>query len=58
MIVVGYINIAKNLVDPFMKGLSCNVIYNASKEMGLRPTWVAHSGNLALYDQRSHKLGL
>lgn len=59
VIVVGYINIAKNPVDPFiMKGLSCNVIYNALKEMGLRLTWVAHSGNPTLCDQRSYKLGL
>ena len=32
-----YIQTAKNLVDPFTKGLSRTVIDNASKEMGLRP---------------------
>jgi mRNA-degrading endonuclease RelE of RelBE toxin-antitoxin system len=37
VIVVYYIQIAKNLADPFTKGLSRTVIDNASKEMGLRP---------------------
>ena len=37
VIVVDYIQTAKNLADPFTKGLSHNVIDNASKEMGLRP---------------------
>nr|CAD39988.3 OSJNBb0045P24.6 [Oryza sativa Japonica Group] len=32
-----YIQTARNLADPFTKGLSRNVIDNASKEMGLRP---------------------
>jgi hypothetical protein len=35
--VVYYIQTAKNLADPFTKGLSRTVIDNASKEMGLRP---------------------
>ena len=29
---------AKNLVDPFTKGLSRVVIENASREMGMKPT--------------------
>jgi hypothetical protein len=37
VITVGYVHTEKNLADPFTKGLSCNVIDNASKEMGLRP---------------------
>jgi len=37
VIAVDYIQIAKNLADPFTKGLSRTVIDNASKEMGLRP---------------------
>jgi hypothetical protein len=37
VITVGYVHIEKNPADPFTKGLSCNVIDNASKEMGLRP---------------------
>ena len=36
VIAVDYIHTTKNLVDPFTKGLSCTVIDNASKEMGLR----------------------
>jgi hypothetical protein len=40
VITVGYVHTEKNLVDPFTKGLSCNVIDNASKEMGLRPVLV------------------
>ena len=38
VIAMEYINTTKNLVDPFTKGLSCTMIDNASKEMGLRPT--------------------
>ena len=38
VIALDYINTSKNLADPFTKGLSQNVIDNASKEMGLRPT--------------------
>ena len=37
VIAVEYIQTAKNLADPSTKGLSCTVIDNASKEMGLRP---------------------
>jgi hypothetical protein len=37
VIAVDYINTAKNLADPFTKGLSRTVIDNASKEMGMRP---------------------
>ena len=37
VITVTYIQTNKNLVDPFTKGLSRNVIDNASREMGLRP---------------------
>jgi hypothetical protein len=36
VITVGYVRTEKNLADLFTKGLSCNVIDNASKEMGLR----------------------
>ena len=36
VIVVDYIQTAKNLVDPFTKGLSRTVIDNASKEMELK----------------------
>ena len=46
VIALDYIQTSKNLADPFTKGLSRNVIDNASMEMGLRPTaWVVHSGN-------------
>jgi hypothetical protein len=38
VITLYYIHTDKNLADPFTKGLSCNVIDIASKEMGLRPT--------------------
>ena len=38
VIAMEYINTAKNLADPFTKGLSRTVIDNASKEMGLRST--------------------
>jgi hypothetical protein len=37
VIVVDYIQTAKNLTDPFTKGLSHTMIDNASKKMGLRP---------------------
>nr|AAS01934.1 putative Integrase core domain containing protein [Oryza sativa Japonica Group] len=37
VITLDYIQTARNLADPFTKGLSRNVINNASKEMGLRP---------------------
>jgi hypothetical protein len=37
-IVVEYINIARNLADPFIKGLACAVIDGESREMGLKPT--------------------
>jgi hypothetical protein len=36
VITLDYIHTEKNLVDPFTKGLSHNVIDAASKEMGLR----------------------
>jgi hypothetical protein len=38
VITLDYIHTEKNLTDPFTKGLSCNVIDAASKEMDLRPT--------------------
>ena len=38
VIMLDYIQTSKNLADPFTKGLSHNVIDNASMEMGLRPT--------------------
>ena len=38
VIALDYIQTSKNLADPFTKGLSRNVIDNASKEMGMRPT--------------------
>jgi hypothetical protein len=34
---VAYVQTDKNLVDPFIKGLSRNVIEIASREMGMRP---------------------
>jgi hypothetical protein len=37
VIAVDYIQTAKNLANPFTKGLSRTMIDNASKEMGLRP---------------------
>jgi hypothetical protein len=37
VITVGYVHTEKNLADLFTKGLSRNVMDNASKEMGLRP---------------------
>ena len=38
VITLDYVQTSKNLADPFTKGLSRNVIDNASMEMGLRPT--------------------
>ena len=38
VIALDYVQMAKNLADPFTKGLSRNVIDEASREMGLRPT--------------------
>jgi hypothetical protein len=38
VIALDYIQTARNLADPFTKGLSRNVIDNASREMGMRPT--------------------
>ncbi len=38
VIVLDYVQTAKNLADQFTKGLPCNVIDCASREMGLRPT--------------------
>jgi hypothetical protein len=38
VITMDYIHTEKNMTDLFTKGLSCNVIDAASKEMGLRPT--------------------
>ena len=38
VIALDYIQSAKNLADPFTKGLSRIVIDNASREMGMRPT--------------------
>jgi hypothetical protein len=38
VITLDYIHTEKNLVDPFSKGLSRNVIGDASKEMDLRLT--------------------
>ena len=38
VIVLDYIQLAKNLADPFTKGLSRIVIENVSREIGIRPT--------------------
>ena len=38
VIALNYIQTSKNLADPFTKGLSRNVIDNALREMGMRPT--------------------
>jgi hypothetical protein len=38
VITLDYIHTEKNLIDPFTKGLSRNVIDATSKEMDLRPT--------------------
>jgi fructose-1,6-bisphosphatase/inositol monophosphatase family enzyme len=37
VIALDYVHTAKNLADQFTKGLSCNMIDNASMELGLRP---------------------
>jgi hypothetical protein len=37
VITLDYIHTEKNLTDLFTRGLSCNVIDAASKEIGLRP---------------------
>ena len=37
VIAVAYVQTDKNLTDPFIKGLSWNVIEIASREMGMRP---------------------
>jgi hypothetical protein len=37
-IVIEYINTARNLADPFTKGLAHAVIDGALREMGLKPT--------------------
>ena len=38
VIALDYVQMAKNLADQFTKGLSRNVIDNASMELGLKPT--------------------
>ena len=38
IIALDYVQMAKNLADQFTKGLSRNVIGNASMELGLKPT--------------------
>ena len=38
VIVVSYVKRENNLAGPFTKGLSRNVIYVMSKNMGMRPT--------------------
>ena len=38
VIALDYIQTAKNLADPFTKGLSRIVIENASRKIGIRPT--------------------
>ena len=38
LIALDYVQTAKNLADQFTKGLSQNVIDNASIELGLKPT--------------------
>jgi hypothetical protein len=38
-ITVEYINTSRNLAGPFTKGLACSMIDEASKQMGLQPTW-------------------
>jgi hypothetical protein len=38
VVALDYIHRSKNLADPFTKGLLLNVIDNALKEMGMRPT--------------------
>jgi hypothetical protein len=51
VIAIDYVQTAKNLADPFTKGISRNMIDSASKEIGLRPTRVTHSGNPILCDR-------
>ena len=38
VIALDYVHTSKNLADQFIKGLSCNVIEGALRELGLRPT--------------------
>ena len=38
VISLDYVHTSNNLAEQFTKGLSCNVIESASREMGLRPT--------------------
>ena len=38
VIALDYVHTSKNVTDQFTKGLSCNVIDGALREMGLRPT--------------------
>jgi hypothetical protein len=38
VIALDYAHTTKNLVDKFIKGLSCNVIEGASRELSLRST--------------------
>ena len=38
VIALDYVQTAKNLADQFTKGLSRNMIDNASLELGMRPT--------------------
>jgi hypothetical protein len=38
VILLDYVHTSKNLADQFTKGLSCNVVEGASRELGLRPT--------------------
>jgi hypothetical protein len=45
VITVSYIQIDKNMADPFTKGLSQNVIEIASREMGMRPICLYSSSN-------------
>ena len=47
VIALDYVQTAKNLADQFTKGLSRNVIDNASMELGLNPRESFYSGNLS-----------
>jgi hypothetical protein len=38
VIALDYVHTSKNLADQFTKGLSCNVIEGAARDLGLRPT--------------------
>jgi hypothetical protein len=40
VISLDYVHTSKNLAYQFTKGLSRNVIEGASRELGLRPTWI------------------